>query len=403
MLKSDIKIIQPKFLKKFKCTAGKCKENCCSRWVVFLDKDTYSKYDKIEDKKIRKKIISNIKINEKSLFEEVDYAIIKPHFNFLCPFLNKDNKCSIHASLGEEYLGAICNSYPRYINRIDNSYERTLDCSCIEAARLILSEEKGIDFEESIESIKGNAFVVKEIDTESCKISCESRAYIKEIRAKSVEIIKNRSIDLSRRLVMLGNFLDEARNCICYDYENAGNKISEYHINSKDIIFNRSNENYIKQTEFFIQMVEKLNCFGLFSYSSSKYFKKNIKKAVKSFIKYPHKVIEAYTQCENGIFQTYSYMLENYLVNDMFVNLFPFSNNNVMYNDYLMLIFKYSFIRFYIAGQCLYNGSISKEDVLWSIQSFEKKVGHDTEYLHSVRLYLIENGMDNSKFANSLL
>ncbi len=403
MLDINEKIIQPDYFKKFKCIHSKCEENCCSRWLVFLDEETYKKYGKIKNKKIRKKILTNIEINKKCSFKQVDYAAIRPKFNYLCPFLTREKKCFIHGTLGEEYLGAVCNLYPRYINKLDNTYERGLDCSCIEAARLVLFKEEGIKFEESSEKLKGSYFFVKEIQTEECKRTYESRAFIKEIRSKSIDIVQNRNIDLSSRLLMLGDFLEETREYICYDYENVTKFIEKYNIQDKEYRFIRKEKNYWNQLEFYIKMVNKSKYCGLLSYSSSKYFKNNMKKIIKKAQKNPYEYINAYVQCEENVINKYTYIFENYIVNEIFINFFPFSKNNIMYNDYLMLLFKYAFIKFYITGMLVLKNNISANDILWSIQSFEKKVGHDSEYLEWVRLYLIENQMDNWYFAAMLL
>ena len=47
------------YLDEFKCIGGKCEDTCCKEWSVYVDKDTYEKYDSIKDKDIRKFVTDN--------------------------------------------------------------------------------------------------------------------------------------------------------------------------------------------------------------------------------------------------------------------------------------------------------------------------------------------------------
>ena len=40
--------LTPDYYNKFSCIGGDCEDNCCrSRWSIFLDKNTYKKYEKL--------------------------------------------------------------------------------------------------------------------------------------------------------------------------------------------------------------------------------------------------------------------------------------------------------------------------------------------------------------------
>lgn len=80
----------------------------------------------------------------------------------------------------------------------------------------------------------------------------------------------------------------------------------------------------------------------------------------------------------------YSYIFENYLVNHMFKELFPFSESDVIFDSYIMMLVRFSYIRFYLVGQYLYSGEISKENTqIRSIQSLTK-IEHDKTYLKDI-------------------
>ncbi len=68
-----------------------------------------------------------------------------------------------------------------------------------------------------------------------------------------------------------------------------------------------------------------------------------------------------------------------------------------------MMLVRFSYIRFYLVGQYIYNGEISKEKVIKIIQILSKEIEHDEIYLKSVLLYLKKYELDNNRFARILL
>jgi lysine-N-methylase len=87
----------------------------------------------------------------------------------------------------------------------------------------------------------------------------------------------------------------------------------------------------------------------------------------------------------------------------MFKELFPFSESDLVINDYIMMLIRFSYIRFYIVGQYLYRGEILKEDIIKFIQTLTKEIEHDTTYLRDILKYVKENELDNRRFSIILL
>jgi|GEM_PF-296589 len=406
-VEENIKIRYPSYFKEFKCIGGKCEDNCCSAWKIQIDKITFEQYENIRDKKINKRINKNIFIRDKCNNVNIDYGQIKLKHNKKCPFLDKDNYCFIQSKLGEEYLSNICTTFPRVINKIDDYYEMSMDVSCIEAARIILLKEGGIEFEESENTLRKHVLTVY-IDTNAKEIDDTNFKYIKEIRDMSIKIIKNRKYELSERLDMLGSFLEITRRELCYNYNNVIEFIKGYNRNSFSGEFKRDKTNYMLQLSFYRDILEKLN---VFDGCKSNYFKSTINEVMLGFKFNEHKslmenselFLKAYDICEVNIFQKYSYIFENYLVNHMFKELFPFSESDVIIDGYIMMLVRFSYIRFYLVGQYLYSGEISKEDIIRSIQCLTKEIEHDETYLKDILIYLKEYELDNKRFARILL
>jgi lysine-N-methylase len=406
-VKENIKIRYQSYFKEFKCIGGYCEDNCCGGWEIHLDINTFGLYENAEDRKVNEFINKNIFIKEKCNNDNIDYGQIKLRNDKNCPFLDKDKYCIIQSKLGEEYLSNVCTMFPRVINKLDNYYEMSLDVSCLEAARVLLLREEGIDFLED-ENTLGKHLITLDIDTNSEENNDTNYKYIKEIRDISIKIIKNRNYELSERLYMLGSFLENMRRELCYNYHGVIEFINMYNMDSFSGEFKRNKENYMLQLSFFKGILEKF--IGV-EESYSEYFKLRIKEAISGFrfngresiSENSELYIKAYDICEENIFQKYSYIFENYLVNHMFKEFFPFSENDIIFDGYIMMLVRFSYIRFYLVGQYIYNGEISKENVVRSIQSLSKEVEHNEKYLKNILLYLKEYELDNKRFARILL
>lgn len=402
-----IKMRYPSYLKEFKCIGGKCEDNCCGYWHIYIDKKTFEKYENIKNEEMKRFVNENILVREKCNTIKNDYGQIRLGRDKICPFLNNENYCSLQVELGEEYLSNVCTVFPRVINKIDDFYEISLDVSCMEAAKILLLKEEGISFEEEEISI-GKHFFTFHIDTNSEKVKDTNYRYIKEIREKSIAIIKNREYSLIQRLYMLGYFLDHVRRELCYNYYNVKEFIDKYNISSFRKEFKRNNENYMLQLSFYRQVLEK---FCEYEEEYSDYFKSQIKEIraayrldkAESLIENSELFIKAYEYCEENIIERYSYIFENYLVNHMFKEFFPFSENDIVFDGYIMMLIRFSYIKLILVGQFIYNGEICIEKIVRLIQALSKEIEHNEEYLKNILLYLKEYELDNKRFAEILL
>ncbi|MDF2179452.1 flagellin lysine-N-methylase [Aliiglaciecola sp. CAU 1673] len=128
-------IVVPKFYKTFQCIGAECENHCCHDWTVTLDKDTYQKYKKHGDIKVRQ--IAQ-KHTSSCGQHSLNYRQIKMDKDGNCPFLDTDRLCYLHKYHGEEILPATCQIYPREDRLMGTDLVSSLSISCPEAARNIL-------------------------------------------------------------------------------------------------------------------------------------------------------------------------------------------------------------------------------------------------------------------------
>ena len=397
----------PDYFKDFQCIGGKCEDTCCIGWDIDIDEETYKKYVNCENVYFQQLFKSNMYINDDFSNESVDYAKIKLNKHKRCPFLDDCNYCSIHSDMSEDYLSNTCSHFPRVLNKIDEEYEISLDIACPEAARIVLGQKDGISFNKDNVDLK-KYIVAGEIDTNDEDYEDYPIKYFKEIRNCCISIIKNRDFDISIRLFILGDFLyrleeksDENCESVCIFIEN-------YNVDQAAQFYIRNDLNYMMQISLLDNIVNSLD---IYSETDSVLFKEYTKQAIEGFnIKSSQqlerdcdKYIDAFVNYSREYIDKNNYIFENYLVNFMYNNLFPYSESDSMFEGYIMMLIRYSLMRFYLVGKYLYNKKESTEDIIKFIQVFSKAIEHDKNYIEEILDYILENGFDNMEFAEMII
>ena len=251
----NIKKIYPRYFEEFKCIGGKCEDSCCIGWNIDIDKITFKKYFKVKDPEMKRMFQKNVQNNERCSSEDIDYGIVKLKKDKRCPFLDEENYCVIHSNLGEDYLSNVCTCFPRVTNKIDDTYEMSLDVACPEAARLILLNKEGIKFVSKEESI-GKHIISAQIDSKIKEVQNSPLRYFREIRDFCIDIIQNRDFKLNERLYILGDFINKLEDQFNNNLEDIDKFISTYNVkrvakeySSEDInsLLGNDNMNYIIQ------------------------------------------------------------------------------------------------------------------------------------------------------------
>ena len=399
-----VKSIYPEYYNEFKCIGGSCEDSCCIGWDIDIDKVTFRKYYKVQDLEMKRMFQKNVHNNEESFSDDVDYGKVKLKDDKRCPFLDCNNYCVIHSKLGEDYLSNVCTCFPRITNLVDGCYERSLDVACPEAARILLLNEEGIKFKESEEEI-GKHILSNQVDTKSKELSNSLAKYFKEIRKVCIKIIQNRKLELTERLFVLGEFINNLEDESESNFNNIEKFINSYDINRIQGFYEKNSLYFMLQIDFFKKMVSLLN---IDKEVDSDLFKEYTKQIIDSFNLNREDAdnrtyIEVFEEYNKEFLDKYTYIFENYLVNFIYNNMFPFNEKESIFDGYIMLLMRYSFIRFYLVGKYIKERNDSKEEIVRFIQVFSKTIEHHRSYLTKSIRYIKEKEFDNIEFAKTLL
>lgn len=402
----------PSYLSKFKCIGSPCEDNCCIGWDVDFDKKTYNKYIKVKDGELGQLFKNSVRPNPDSFSDDVDFAVVKLKKNKMCPFLNGEHLCKIQLRFGEGYLSNVCATYPRYTNIINGVYEHSATVSCPEAARLILKDPDGMSFVEGEESTKGPMILNYDVDTRA-KSNPLRVKYLLELRSFSISLLQNRKRPLWERLLLMGEFYEglrqdkagKGKDDVLSRIEEYGQKLKAGNVKSHLASLPADPKG---QMALLKEITDSLNVFTEIDskryIAFTKEFLQGIRPEGKSSVEEEGRLmVQAYHEYYEPFIMDHEYLIENYLVNVMFKDLFPASEGENAFDAYMMLVIRYALIKLHLIGIGAHRKGLTEDTVVGFIQAFSKTVEHHKTYLENIAEHMIKKRYNSMKHMAVLL
>jgi lysine-N-methylase len=397
----------PEYIKKFSCIGSACEDTCCSGWRVNVDEETYKKYKKVKNTEMKSRLEKNITRNRSNPTKNNIAKLKMEKGN--CSFLSKEGWCDIQSNLGEDFLCNTCAVYPRRINKVNNVIEQSLTVSCPEAARLVLLNESGINFEQGQKEVSIRE--LSSIITTSKERIVHWKDCIDEYRYMTILILQNKNYTLEERLLILGLFYNELEDCV---KNNELNKIpdilGQYLKSVEDYIFKDAFKSVSNRLDIQIQLCRELVVLRLNEgITSSRYLEcsrdmmlglKIEANTTNDEIKeaYEYSFAEYYVP----FMQKHEYMLENYLVNYVFKNCMPV-DCDAPFESYSRMILHYSLIKLHLVGIANHYNGLTSDLVIKLVQSLSKTFEHNPTYFEKSLGLLKENNMVNLTYMSILV
>jgi lysine-N-methylase len=364
----------PKYMVDFKCINSSCIDTCCAGWDINIDDDSYNRY--VNSAGHLKELVAGKFFENKEEHDSFNCGFMILKDESRCPFLNSNMLCDIHGETGEENLCITCKSYPRVFNIVDNVYEKSGLPSCIEiCTRAFLNKDKMefVELEEEIE--ESNIEIRRIIDSEAFDGTESLVQYFWDIRVISINIMQLRSFSIEERLNILHRFYEQMENSnTLKDFDSIDELIEEFNDESMDfkalkgIAFNEDNNFYISLCDDIlvdnIRSVRLKECVKEYKAGILKF--KDISKYIEDNSKYFDELLN------------YSYVFENYIVNQIFKDLVPFNNGESLIKSIEVIINSYRIIKSYVIGMAINSEvEIEGELIVRVIQALSKDIEHN--------------------------
>lgn len=187
----QMKIYCPTYVKDFKCDGKACGSRCCRDWRILLDEETRQKYLTLPD--------------HEEIFSHVDESaqVFKMQPSGACPFLDENYLCKLQLKYGEEFLTAVCQSFPRVTYKLSEEiFLQSMTLTCPVAAILILLRGEPIDFE------FGKKLKARQVFDFTKRISLPAEEFLDRQQA-AIKILQRRELSINQRLEKLCEFFGE--------------------------------------------------------------------------------------------------------------------------------------------------------------------------------------------------
>ncbi|MEG7619420.1 flagellin lysine-N-methylase [Lysinibacillus fusiformis] len=404
------RMLVPQYMQHFSCIGSACEDSCCIGWNVNIDEDTYKKYKRSRNEELKPLFEENIK-RQRSRTTKDSFARIKMDNSGRCSFLSEENLCKIQLNLGEEYLSNTCTIYPRIPKRVNNVIEKSATMSCPEAARLALLNPEGIEFDEIEEPMNSRQLLMRTIDTQALHVSNKVEKYFWELRIFTIQLLQNRAYTLDERIIILGLFYQEIQKLV--DEKNIHDipsSIAKYMNLTADNTLKKWIDDIPSQLAIQIKLCKELVDFRFnYTISGARYLE-CLTEVLNGLHFTEENSIEnieiQYRKAMTGYYkpfmQEHEYILENYLVNNVFKNLFPLEQKTV-FEDYVMLVVHYALIKLHLIGMSGFHEGLTTDLVIKLIQSFSKTIEHNNMYLNRILSILKANEVTSMSYMAILI
>ncbi|MBD3878137.1 MAG: flagellin lysine-N-methylase [Quinella sp. 1Q5] len=207
----QMKVYRPTYVEAFKCDGKACDSRCCRDWRIVLDQETREKYLRLPAA-ARAEIFSHVDESGQAFQMQSSGA---------CPFLDENFLCKLQLKHGEDFLTAVCQSFPRVTYKLSAEvYSQAMTLTCPVAAILILLRDEPIDFEVVDELGARQVFDFTE------RLSMPAEEFIERQRA-AIRILQRRDLTINQRLKGLCEFFGEKSSVVEFDDLNHAAALAE--------------------------------------------------------------------------------------------------------------------------------------------------------------------------------
>ncbi|MBR1420337.1 MAG: flagellin lysine-N-methylase [Selenomonadaceae bacterium] len=310
-----MRLIRPTHVSKFQCDGSACNSNCCREWEITIDEETFEKYSKL-DSEIRDKILENLKVMHGQHY-------VKLREDMRCPFLDTDNLCKLQKQFGEGFISDLCACYPRIAYRIrgendegkiEEVVEQSLVVTCPLAAREIFFGGQ-VEFEEQVfdDDLLTTSKKFRLIFDWSKNVELAFKSRWLKVQMQAIGILQASDFPFDRRLYLLLDFfsqLDKYRDAFVDELKTLDSQLNEGFSFDGEVLSGSTRFKINTHIEFMTEIFNELYNFP------DDDLHRNAMKAT---------FIDAQRNFLPGLIERYSQPLENFLVNEFFMRLYPFT------------------------------------------------------------------------------
>ena len=396
----------PRYVSRFSCIGPSCEDSCCAGWQVTIDKKTFTAYKQSNHQELKPVFENSVK-RTRGHENDVNYARIDMvQETGACPLMH-DRLCSVQTNLNETYLSDTCFSYPRLTRQFAGGIEQSLTLSCPEAARQALLNADAFDFVEHTISLRDSS-VNKVRPAHGLGIET-----MNEVRIFCFQLMRIDGMALWEKLAVLGVFCEALTKAIqAHQQGGIPALIEEFTgiLETGSVVdaLRDLQPNHVSQALVFAALWE-LRIPAARS-PSQREILETIAKGMEAIeagaLSKEEQIVDGYRRGIERLteaLQEAPHLLEHYVLNEMFTDLFPFGASSP-YEHYLRLVSRFGMLRFMLAALCKGSESVPTPAVLvQTVQLYCRRFQHDARFATQTSEVLHNSGWNRLEKIYSFL
>jgi lysine-N-methylase len=290
----------------------------------------------------------------------------------------------------------MCSAYPRVTNMVDDVFQRSLDLSCPEAARIVLLNPSPMGFDAD----EGAPHDPRLGHMSVLRTSQSPYEHFRELRGFAIWLLQYRVYPLWKRLAILGSVCDEL-----HERADALEVLKEYRDSVcrnllDDLLANRPPQP-AAQLEMVLELIvgrigsdftpaRFLDCYRQFMHGLE--WTEN-----SSMTDIGRRYAEACSQYFAPFLNRHEYMLEHYLVSYVHRTLFPLGPQESSIRDHgMFLLVHYAVIQTVLIGVAgFHKAELNSGHAIQVIQSATKTFAHSLTFPAHAKKILREHNMES--------
>jgi lysine-N-methylase len=393
---------RPTYAAAFRCIGPECEDHCCRDWDIPLDRATYEKYQRFPDETLGTLVSAFVALSEIGAPDST-YGVIRRLPSGHCAFFGGDRLCGVQKQYGAAMLSATCSIFPRVLNRVDGELEGSLSLSCPEAARNVLLQSDALDVAGDLESGEFRTDNVFHLGTNGEDLRYKPFQHFHAIQAMAVGLVRDRSRPLWLRVLRIG-FLCQRLSAAMDD----GQAMEALAMVRKALEDPRLDEELALlpiDPRTRLDVVLQLSDERAQDASSGRRFREVYWEFIEGIgvpvEETPLDGLPRLSTARNSsyaaYFERHASVLENYLMNSIYQELFPFGSEGSarsvrrsLAEEYLLLATRFAWIDTLLVGVAANRReAFGDDDVVRTVQSLTRAVEH-YPYFHGWLLEFLE-------------
>ncbi len=384
----------PRYVSRFRCSGSACPDTCCTGWSVTLDKKTFTAYRQSRHPELKDIFDTSLR-RQRSQGSDLNYGRIEMTAgDIACPLM-QGGLCGVQKHMDESHLSNTCFTYPRIATSLGGQVQQALQLSCPEAARQALLAPDAFDFIE-------DRITVRSGELGSVQASGQAGSeLLHDVRIFCLQLMRAEGIELWQRLAMLGVFCEQLSKTGPAGIAPLMDEFARL-VESGAMLdaLGQLQPNHAAQAIVFATLWSEKEAPGRTARQRAVIdaVAGNLGADPETGVTAIGDLVAAYTRGVQRLPQALAgapHLLEHYLLNEMFLHVFPFDARDA-YESYLQLVSRYGLLRLMLAARCVPEGLLPDADTLVeTVQVFCRRFRHDPKFARRASEALRNEGWDS--------